>query len=318
MRRGLAPMDSGMISALVATDGRSDALLQKIPLGVSVEVTVRRGRSLPMHNLFRAILRHVAENSAWETDEKLLHGLKVYLGKYDRVMVPNGKAIIVPHSTSFSEMDQTEFAEFFHRSIQAICEFVIPGTNSDDLIREVESMLHMRDSGVRQDRPQEGKDGTPGPSGGAIIQIPKRAAVADPAPKPPEAHDEAVDGARSASETKARQSAPAAERRSGARGEDDGQTRASAVKAGGSPAPSLAVAIRPGPRQGTSDWPGIVKDLLAVIAGITDPADTGPRGRFKWQNRSTLEGLRIADRQAWGYVQQQLAERYRQLREGAG
>ena len=53
---------------------------------------------------------------------------KVYLGKYDRVvMVPNGKAIIVPHSTSFSEMDQTEFADFFTAASSDLARFVIPG-----------------------------------------------------------------------------------------------------------------------------------------------------------------------------------------------
>ena len=64
---------------------------------------------------------------------------------------------------------------------------------------------------------------------------PKRAEVVDPEPKPPEALETAVDGAGSSSETNARQSGPAAGRRSGARGEDDGQTLASAAGTGGSP-----------------------------------------------------------------------------------
>lgn len=71
-------------------------------------------------------------------------------------------------------------------------------------------------------------------------QIPERAAVYDPEPKPPEAHGEAVDGAGSSSETNARQSGPADGRRSGARGEEDGQTRASAEDVGGSPATERA------------------------------------------------------------------------------
>jgi hypothetical protein len=52
-----------------------------------------------------------------------------------------------------------------------------------------------------------------------------RAAVADPEPKPPEAHIEAVDGAGSSSETKARQPVPAV-----------GLNPVDAGDAGGSPA----------------------------------------------------------------------------------
>lgn len=66
--------------------------------------------------------------------------------------------------------------------------------------------------------------------------IPERAEVYDPERKPPEAQiADAVDGAGGSSETNARQSDPADGRRAGARGEDDGQTQASAAGAGGSP-----------------------------------------------------------------------------------
>jgi hypothetical protein len=78
--------------------------------------------------------------------------------------------------------------------------------------------------------------GREGEDSGQLQCHPARATVADPEPKPPEAHSEAVDGAGSSSEANARQSHPAAGGRSGARGEDDGQKRASAAGAGGSPA----------------------------------------------------------------------------------
>jgi hypothetical protein len=72
----------------------------------------------------------------------------------------------------------------------------------------------------------------------AATQNPERAAVADPEPKPREAHSEAADLAGSSSETHARL-APGGGRRSGARGEGDGQTRTNAVEAGGSPATDI-------------------------------------------------------------------------------
>ncbi len=76
---------------------------------------------------------------------------------------------------------------------------------------------------------------------------------------------------------------------------------------------SLAVKPRAGVRQGTTDWPGTAEDLLAVIAKIDAPEDTEPCGRFRQQNRLTLDLLRRSDKRAWSYVGQQLNERYRQL-----
>mgnify|MGYP003693715469 CR=1 FL=1 len=109
-----------------------------------------------------------------------------------------------------------------------------------------------------------------------------------------------MDGARSASGPKPGRALLRLRRRSGPVVRDDGQTRASAVKAGGKSRTIAGRGDPPGPRQETSGLARYSKVLLAVIAGITDPADTGPRGRFKWQNRSTLEGLRIADRRRLG------------------
>jgi hypothetical protein len=141
VRRAVAPMDSGASASLLPADAEAEAVLTKIPLGEAVEIQVRRGRSLPQHRLFRALLRHVAKATVWETDERLLLGLKIYFGKCDRVMLPNGKAILVAHSTSFPEMDQAEFQEFMDQSIQVICERIIPGANSDELILEAQAML---------------------------------------------------------------------------------------------------------------------------------------------------------------------------------
>ena len=51
------------------------------------------------------------------------------------------------------------------------------------------------------------------------------------------------------------------------------------------------------------------------VEGLNDPADTAPSGRFKRDNRDTLEKMRKADRDAWLTVEHRLADRDRQLRE---
>lgn len=73
---------------------------------------------------------------------------------------------------------------------------------------------------------------------GAGARNPERAAAADPEPKPPEAPEEAVDGAGSSSEAKARQSGPAAGRALGPESLKIGNTGCDARGAGGSPAPA--------------------------------------------------------------------------------
>jgi hypothetical protein len=57
-----------------------------------------------------------------------------------------------------------------------------------------------------------------------------------------------------------------------------------------------------------------VAEMLRVIAGLVDPDDTAPNGRFKPDKREALEQMRQADRDAWASVQ--LGDPDRQLRSG--
>src|SRR5215472_401407 len=141
VRRIPAPVDSGRVAALLPASEADDAAILKIPLGETFSVQIIRGRSLQHHRLFFALLDHVAKASKFETTERLLVALKVRLGRYDLLAMPNGKVVPVPQSISFAAMDQTEFEKFFNDGVRVICEEVLPGTNRDDLIMQVEAML---------------------------------------------------------------------------------------------------------------------------------------------------------------------------------
>jgi hypothetical protein len=138
MRR-LAAVGGGL--ALAPVDRRDRELLTKIPMDEPVAVRISRGRSLPQHRLFWGLLDHVAKASVFENGERLLVALKIRLGRYDLMKMPSGKAVPVPHSIAFAAMDQSDFQVFMDDSIRLICEEVIPGTNSDTLIAEVQAML---------------------------------------------------------------------------------------------------------------------------------------------------------------------------------
>jgi hypothetical protein len=141
VRRGVAPIGSGLATMLLPVDPRDDAMLAGIALGETIAIKLVRGRSLPQHRLFFGILDHVAKATAFETAERLLVALKIRLGRYDLLAMPNGKMVPVPQSISFAKMDQADFAKFFDDALRLICTEVIPGTERDDLIREVETML---------------------------------------------------------------------------------------------------------------------------------------------------------------------------------
>lgn len=117
------------------------AMLATIPIGEEIDIKIARERSLPQHKLFWALLEHVAKASAFETPEKLLAAIKLRLGRYDLLAMPNGKVVPVPQSISFGKMPQDEFRKFFDQAVELICAEVVPGADKDGLLAEVEAML---------------------------------------------------------------------------------------------------------------------------------------------------------------------------------
>ncbi len=103
-------------------------------MGESVLVTVRRSRSAEQHRLFWAVLQHVAEAGHFETPEKLLAAVKLALGRYDLMKLPNGKVVPVLQSISFGAMDQDDFQRFMDEALRVICRDVVPGTTVEELL----------------------------------------------------------------------------------------------------------------------------------------------------------------------------------------
>jgi hypothetical protein len=66
---------------------------------------------------------------------------------------------------------------------------------------------------------------------------------------------------------------------------------------------------------GCPDWEETAADMRAMIATLTDPADTAVNGRFKRDNGAVLDQMRLADRDAWSSVEHRLGDRDRELRE---
>lgn len=127
--------------SLFPADGPAMAAICALKVDEPVEVRIVKERSLPQHRLFWSVLKHVAENSKFESAERLLVALKVRLGWYDPVRLLNGKIIAVPHSIAFARMEQADFQDFFDRSIAVICDEVLAGYDADRLIRESQGVM---------------------------------------------------------------------------------------------------------------------------------------------------------------------------------
>ena len=121
---------------LIPVDARAIVAISKVPEGQELGVRILRDRSLPYHNRFWAMLDCVAQATEFATAERLLVALKLRLGRYDLCELPArngrpGKVVPVPHSISFAEMSQDEFARFKEEAERVICEEVLPGYDPD-------------------------------------------------------------------------------------------------------------------------------------------------------------------------------------------
>ncbi len=126
---------------LIPVDERAADAIGRMPEGEAIGIRIMRKRSLPQHNLFWAVLDHVAKATKFENAERLLVALKIRLGRYDLMEMPNGRVVPIPQSISFGEMTQDEFQKFFDESIALICSEVLPGTDSEALIGKFDVML---------------------------------------------------------------------------------------------------------------------------------------------------------------------------------
>ncbi len=129
---------------LVPFDDRAVDAIGKLPRDEPVGIRIVRDRSLPQHRLFWAVLDHVGRATKFENAERLLVALKIRLGRYDLMKMPNGKIVPVPHSISFAAMTQDQFQTFMDEAVNLICSEVLPGTASETLLAEASAMLAPR------------------------------------------------------------------------------------------------------------------------------------------------------------------------------
>lgn len=126
--------------ALWPSDPISDELLEKLPDGKEVLLTIRRARNVRHHKLLWAMLRKVVENTdgQWPNENALLDELKLATGLAEvRVNLLTGNPYAVPGSISFASMDQTKFKEWFDQATHLLATKVLrcsPQTLVDEVV----------------------------------------------------------------------------------------------------------------------------------------------------------------------------------------
>lgn len=121
---------SGTLVPVSAID--HDAL-QYVPEGQEIEINIRRRRSLPHQRRYWLILQKVVEaTDAYPSAEHLHESLKCDMGYVRPMRELNGKLRIVPDSTAFEAMDQTEFTAYYERAMARLAE--VFGVDPDELL----------------------------------------------------------------------------------------------------------------------------------------------------------------------------------------
>ena len=116
--------------------------LLEIPEGRDLTVKITRTRSAKQHRLFWALMQLVVTNHPYYVRaEQLVEWMKIRLGYVEEVMFHDGQMLTKVSSISFGSMGQDAFQKFFNMALDIITTEVLPETDRDDLLREVEQML---------------------------------------------------------------------------------------------------------------------------------------------------------------------------------
>lgn len=117
---------------------------QRLRNGDTVLCTIRRPRNYEFHKKYFALLRLTYQNLPYLiqqqmqifSEEDMLDCLKIDLGLYTTVY-HGGKRLVKTGSISFAKMDQSEFEQFFSRSVDIILQVYLRGTDRQALLEEV-------------------------------------------------------------------------------------------------------------------------------------------------------------------------------------
>lgn len=121
----------------VPADAMAEEAMNKVAVGSTVMLTVRRPRNPAHHRKLFALFHVVLEQTdRWADATVLLEDLKLATGLFEtRVSALTGMPYPVPASISFAAMSQDRFEAWYAKAIRVLSEHF--GTDVETLGREV-------------------------------------------------------------------------------------------------------------------------------------------------------------------------------------
>ncbi|MGA0595652.1 DUF1367 family protein [Enterovirga sp. CN4-39] len=125
----------------VPADIMAEDAMNKVAIGSTVLLTVRRPRNPKHHRKLFALLNVTLEQTdRWADSTVLLEDLKLATGLFEtRVSALSGMPYPVPASISFAAMSQERFEAWYAKAIQALSEHL--GVDVEALNAEVNGAL---------------------------------------------------------------------------------------------------------------------------------------------------------------------------------
>lgn len=127
-------------------------LIQKLRMGETVLVDVKRPRNIQYHRRFFAMLGYAYEH--WEPEPVEYKGVKVgknlevfrawciaRAGYYELSVTPDGKVRAEPESMSFANMDQLGFEKLYSDVANVILKYVLVSYKKADLDDVVDKLV---------------------------------------------------------------------------------------------------------------------------------------------------------------------------------
>jgi hypothetical protein len=115
---------------------RFDAdLLARYRQDVRLRAEITEPRSLPSHRYYWAALQAVCEATGkWPNAEALHRAMKLHLGIIETLASVQGEPIILPGSTAFRALDESQFRQYADSAFTLISTHICPGLTVDDLL----------------------------------------------------------------------------------------------------------------------------------------------------------------------------------------
>ena len=111
----------------------------KIKPGEMVRCKVTRPRNIGHHRKLWALLKLTLHNlpetleEHFKSEEDLLDEIKLQVGLREKRITLGGKVYYKPGSINFLSMNQTEFEEFYSKSVDVILKWVLRGVDRPEL-----------------------------------------------------------------------------------------------------------------------------------------------------------------------------------------